>query len=73
VVTDLEMPRMNGYELIDDMRRRAATRDTPVVVLSTRAGEKHVALARKLGVRHYVTKPVEEQSFVALVASLVTA
>jgi chemosensory pili system protein ChpA (sensor histidine kinase/response regulator) len=73
VVTDLEMPRLNGYELIDDMRRRAATRDLPVIVLSTRAGDKHVALARKLGVRHYVTKPVEEQSFVALVASLVNA
>jgi chemosensory pili system protein ChpA (sensor histidine kinase/response regulator) len=73
VVTDLEMPRVNGYELIDDLRRRAATRDLPVVVLTTRAGDKHVALARRLGVRHYVAKPVEEQAFVALVASLVPA
>ncbi|HEV8584879.1 MAG TPA: hybrid sensor histidine kinase/response regulator [Methylomirabilota bacterium] len=73
VVTDLEMPRMNGYELIDDLRRRAATRDLPVIVLTTRAGDKHVALARSLGVRHYVTKPVEEQAFVSLVSSLVPA
>jgi chemosensory pili system protein ChpA (sensor histidine kinase/response regulator) len=73
VVTDLEMPRMNGYELIDDLRRRASTRTLPVIVLTTRAGDKHVALARQLGVEHYVTKPVEEQTFVALVGSVVHA
>jgi len=73
VITDLEMPRVNGYELIDDLRRRASTRATPVIVLTTRAGDKHVALARELGVDHYVTKPVEEQSFVALVGSVVHA
>jgi chemosensory pili system protein ChpA (sensor histidine kinase/response regulator) len=73
VVTDLEMPRVNGYELIDDLRRRATTRDLPVIVLTTRAGDKHVALARSLGVSHYVTKPVEEQAFVSLVASVVPA
>lgn len=73
VVTDLEMPRMNGYELIDDLRRRPSTRTLPVIVLTTRAGDKHVALARQLGVDHYVTKPVEEQTFVALVGSVVHA
>lgn len=73
LVTDLEMPRVNGYELIDDVRRRTSTRTLPVIVLTTRAGEKHVALARQLGVEHYVTKPVEEQTFVALVASVVHA
>ena len=73
VVTDLEMPRVNGYELIDDVRRRPATRSLPVIVLTTRAGDKHVALAKSLGVQHYVTKPVEEHAFVTLVASLVPA
>jgi chemosensory pili system protein ChpA (sensor histidine kinase/response regulator) len=71
VVTDLEMPRVNGYELIDDLRRRPTTRGMPVIVLTTRAGDKHVALARQLGVDHYVTKPVEEQTFVSLVRSVV--
>ncbi len=73
VVTDLEMPRVNGYELIEDLRRRSSTRHVPVIVLTTRAGDKHVSLARRLGVEHYVTKPVEESSFVRLVASLVSA
>jgi chemosensory pili system protein ChpA (sensor histidine kinase/response regulator) len=73
VITDLEMPRMNGYTLIEDLRRRSATRDVPVIVLTTRAGAKHVSLARRLGVRHYVAKPVEEQSFIRLVRSVTTA
>ena len=70
VVTDLEMPRVNGFELIGDLRRRPETRDVPVVVLTTRAGEKHLALARRLGVEHYMTKPVDERAFVALVTRL---
>jgi chemosensory pili system protein ChpA (sensor histidine kinase/response regulator) len=70
LVTDLEMPRLNGYELLEDVRRRASTRDLPVVVLTTRSGAKHQSLARRLGVSHYVTKPVTEDVFVRLIESL---
>jgi chemosensory pili system protein ChpA (sensor histidine kinase/response regulator) len=73
VITDLEMPRVNGYELIEELRRRSATRDLPVVVLTTRTGAKHLALARRLGVEHYVPKPVDERAFVRLVAGLAAA
>jgi chemosensory pili system protein ChpA (sensor histidine kinase/response regulator) len=70
IVTDLEMPRLNGYELIRDLNREPSTCDLPVVVLTTRAGAKHVSLARELGVEHYVAKPVDEASFVQLIESL---
>jgi len=70
IITDLEMPRVNGYALIEDVRRRSTTREVPVIVLTTRAGEKHVDLARRLGARHYVAKPVDEQAFVELVRSV---
>jgi chemosensory pili system protein ChpA (sensor histidine kinase/response regulator) len=70
MVTDLEMPRLNGYELLEDVRRRAATRELPVVILTTRSGAKHQSLARRLGVSHYVTKPVTEDVFVRLIESL---
>lgn len=73
IVTDLEMPRLNGYELIRDLNREPTTCDLPVVVLTTRAGAKHVNLARELGVDHYVAKPVDEASFVQLIESLATA
>ena len=70
MVTDLEMPRLNGYELLEDIRRRPATRELPVVILTTRSGAKHQSLARRLGVSHYVTKPVTEDVFVRLIESL---
>ena len=70
VITDLEMPRVSGYELIQDLRARASTRAVPVVVLTTRAGAKHVNLARSLGIVHYVAKPVDEEVFVRLIGSL---
>ena len=71
LVTDLEMPRLNGYELLEDVRRRPATRDLPVIVLTTRSGDKHQTLARRLGVSHYMTKPVDEDAFLRLVESLI--
>ncbi|HUK62103.1 MAG TPA: response regulator, partial [Dongiaceae bacterium] len=70
LVTDLEMPRLNGYELLEDVRRRAGTRELPVVILTTRSGEKHQHLAERLGVNHYITKPVIEDAFVRLIESL---
>jgi chemosensory pili system protein ChpA (sensor histidine kinase/response regulator) len=70
MVTDLEMPRLNGYELLEDIRRRPGTRELPVVVLTTRSGEKHQSLARRLGVDHYLTKPVVEDAFVRLVEAV---
>lgn len=60
IVTDLEMPRVNGFELLDEVRRRPDLRGTPVFVLTSRAGEKHQALAAELGASGYLTKPLEE-------------
>ncbi len=70
VITDLEMPRLNGFELIQHIMQRPAIRDIPIVVLTTRAGAKHLNLASWLGVQHYVSKPVDEEAFVELIASL---
>ena len=52
------------------LRRRPATYDVPVVVLTTRVGAKHLALARWLGIEHYLPKPVDEEAFVQLMAGL---
>jgi chemosensory pili system protein ChpA (sensor histidine kinase/response regulator) len=70
VITDLEMPRVNGFELIQRLRQDPATRDLPVVVLTTRVGAKHLQLARWLGVTDYVAKPVDEAAFVRQVGLL---
>jgi CheY-like chemotaxis protein len=69
LVTDLRCHAATA-ELLEDVRRRTDTRGLPIVILTTRSGAKHQALARGLGVSHYVTKPVTEDVFVRLIESL---
>ena len=57
VFTDLEMPRVHGYELIREMQYLPASSAIPVVVISSRSGQKHVDQALGMGAREYLTKP----------------
>ncbi|GIW27090.1 MAG: hypothetical protein KatS3mg070_0453 [Meiothermus sp.] len=60
VVTDLEMPRMSGFELLEEVRRRPGLAHLPIAVLTTRASAKHRDLAIELGANAYLTKPADE-------------
>ncbi|MEM7479720.1 MAG: Hpt domain-containing protein [Acidobacteriota bacterium] len=60
LVTDLEMPNLNGYELVEWVRQRPASKHLPVIVVTTRTGRKHSELAARLGVTDYLPKPVDE-------------
>jgi chemosensory pili system protein ChpA (sensor histidine kinase/response regulator) len=57
VFTDLEMPRVHGYELIREMQYLPAASAIPVIVISSRSGQKHVEQALGMGAREYLTKP----------------
>jgi chemosensory pili system protein ChpA (sensor histidine kinase/response regulator) len=71
VITDLEMPRMNGYELMAHLRQDPATRKIPVLVVTSRAGAKHRDRAMKEGASAFLTKPVQEDQLIATVESLI--
>jgi chemotaxis protein histidine kinase CheA/ActR/RegA family two-component response regulator len=71
IVTDLEMPRMNGYELMAHLRQNPATRKIPVLVVTSRAGAKHRDRAMKEGASGFLTKPVQEDQLIATVESLI--
>jgi chemosensory pili system protein ChpA (sensor histidine kinase/response regulator) len=73
VVTDLEMPRMNGYELMAHLRQNPVTRKIPVLVVTSRAGAKHRDRAIKEGAAAFLTKPVQEDQLVATVDELIGA
>jgi chemotaxis protein histidine kinase CheA/CheY-like chemotaxis protein len=60
VITDLEMPIMHGYDLISEMKRNPLLMNIPVIVLTSRAGEKHRQKAINMGVQDYLVKPFEE-------------
>jgi chemosensory pili system protein ChpA (sensor histidine kinase/response regulator) len=60
IITDLEMPRKSGFELLDELRRRPAFAKLPVAMLTTRASDKHRDFALALGVSEYFSKPIDE-------------
>ncbi len=70
VITDLEMPRMTGYELMVQLRQSPSTRRIPVMVVTSRAGAKHRGRAMKEGAAAFLTKPVQEEQLIAAVEQL---
>jgi chemosensory pili system protein ChpA (sensor histidine kinase/response regulator) len=71
VVTDLEMPRTNGYELLNHLRQSPETRNIPVMVVTSRAGAKHRERAMKEGAVAFMIKPVQEDQFITAVTNLI--
>lgn len=66
VVTDLEMPRMHGYELLQEIRADPRLCQLPVVVCSSRSSEKHRRRAREAGANGYLTKPFTQEALAAV-------
>lgn len=59
IITDINMPDVNGLELIHFIRRSEQYRTTPLLIISTQATERDVERGRKLGADAYVPKPFE--------------
>lgn len=68
MLCDIEMPRMDGFELLRTMRDDPLRRDIPVVMITSRLAPKHRDHATELGVRDYLGKPYPEAELLALVA-----
>jgi len=60
VLTDLEMPNMNGIELTTHIRSRDDLKGVPVIMITSRSQEKHRRLAEQAGVSSYITKPYND-------------
>ena len=60
MLLDIEMPRMDGYELATAMRADARFRGVPIVMITSRTGEKHRQRAFEIGVQRYLGKPYQE-------------
>lgn len=68
--TDIEMPRMDGYELTEMLRQDHELSRIPVVFITSRGSEKHREMAARLGVTEYLTKPFFEADLVAVVGRI---
>jgi chemotaxis protein histidine kinase CheA/ActR/RegA family two-component response regulator len=71
VLLDIEMPRMDGYELISTVRAQEQYRTLPLVVLTSRAAAKHQQRAMSLGASAYVVKPYQDEELISTINSLV--
>jgi len=60
MLLDIEMPRMDGFEVARHVRNNAETAKLPIVMITSRTGEKHRERARSLGVDQYLGKPYQE-------------
>jgi len=67
ILSDIEMPHMDGFDLVRALRADPHTADIPVIIISSRVGEKHRDIALELGVNHYLGKPYSEDALLALV------
>jgi chemosensory pili system protein ChpA (sensor histidine kinase/response regulator) len=72
VLSDIEMPRMDGFDLLRNIRGHDRTRALPVIMITSRIAEKHREHARELGADHYLGKPYSEDELLALVRSYCT-
>jgi CheY-like chemotaxis protein/chemotaxis signal transduction protein len=71
VLLDIEMPRMDGYELMATVRAQEQYRTLPIVILTSRAASKHQQRAMQLGANAYVVKPYQDEELVNILNSLV--
>lgn len=69
VVTDLEMPELDGFDLIARLRKDERFKTTPIVIITSRANPEHRRRARDLGVRALVAKPITRRKLLEALAA----
>ena len=60
-ILDIEMPRMDGFEVVAHVRNQQSLRAMPIIMVTSRSGDKHRERAMKLGANDYLTKPYQEE------------
>ena len=70
ILTDLEMPHMDGFELISMIRHDPLLEEVPVIVITSRSGEKHRLRTEKLGVQGFLAKPYQESELLEMINSV---
>jgi len=71
ILSDIEMPRMDGFDLVRNIRADQRLQKTPVIMITSRTADKHRNLAKEIGADHYLGKPYNEDELLALLAGYV--
>jgi len=70
MLLDIEMPRMDGYELATHMKADPRLRNVPIIMITSRSGDKHRQRAFDLGVDRYLGKPYQEAELLAQISEV---
>ena len=70
ILLDIEMPRMDGYQFATHVRNDPGARDIPIIMITSRSGEKHRARAIEIGVNDYLSKPYQEDQLIRAITGL---
>jgi chemosensory pili system protein ChpA (sensor histidine kinase/response regulator) len=73
MLLDVEMPRMDGFELTKRLRQDSRTRDLPIIMITSRTADKHRHFAIELGVNEYMGKPFQEEELLEHIARFTAA
>jgi chemosensory pili system protein ChpA (sensor histidine kinase/response regulator) len=68
ILLDIEMPRMDGYEFASHVRNDPRVADVPIIMITSRVGDKHRARAIELGVNDYLGKPFQDSALLEAIA-----
>ncbi|MDR1229523.1 MAG: Hpt domain-containing protein [Azoarcus sp.] len=69
ILSDIEMPRMDGFDFVRNIRADARLKDVPVIMITSRLADKHRDYAIEVGANHYLGKPYQEEELLGLIAS----
>jgi CheY-like chemotaxis protein len=69
VLMDVVMPQMNGFEACKKIREQKATREVPIILVTTRGEEAYMEAGFESGCNDYITKPINGQEFLKLLQS----
>jgi chemosensory pili system protein ChpA (sensor histidine kinase/response regulator) len=72
MLLDIEMPRMDGYELTRHVRRSDRLKDLPIIMITSRTGDKHRDHALALGVDRFLGKPYQESELLDEISSVLS-
>ena len=72
IISDVEMPVINGFELLSYCQNSTRLSQIPIMMVTTRSGEKHRQFASSLGAKAYLTKPVNERELLNVVSELIS-